>query len=176
MTTAPDRWRNRVVKRGSADPRTLRANSLNWRVHPPEQRAALIEVLDKVGWVREAAIVNQTTGNMIDGHLRVDVAIERGEKRVPTQYVELSEDEERLVLATLDSITGMAEVDTETLDALLATISPDSGSAIDALLAELATTNGIAAPLFEPVPDGAQSRLDQKAQVRCPECGHEFVP
>ena len=118
MTTTAERWRNRIVKRGSADPRTLRANALNWRVHPPEQRAALIEVLDKVGWVREAAIVNQTTGNMIDGHLRVDVAIERGEKRVPTQYVELSEDEERLVLATLDTITGIEDVESFTEDDL----------------------------------------------------------
>lgn len=144
MTTTPDRWRNRIKRRGSANPASLKANPLNWRTHPPAQRDALIELLDTVGWVQQI-IVNETTGHVLDGHLRVDIAIERGEKSVPVGYVELTEDEERLVLATLDTITGMAEVDTDTLDALLATISPDSGSAIDAMLAEL-SGRGVAVP------------------------------
>lgn len=31
-------------------------------------------------------------------------------------------------------------------------------------------------PEFEPVEPEAQSRLDRKKPVTCPECGHEFVP
>ena len=31
-------------------------------------------------------------------------------------------------------------------------------------------------PDFEPVDESEQPRLDQKAPVVCPECGHEFVP
>ena len=31
-------------------------------------------------------------------------------------------------------------------------------------------------PDFEPVDESEQPRLDQKAPVTCPECGHEFVP
>ena len=29
--------------------------------------------------------------------------------------------------------------------------------------------------MFEPV-DDAPPRLDEKAKVKCPECGHEFTP
>jgi len=31
-------------------------------------------------------------------------------------------------------------------------------------------------PNFQPVSEDEQGRLDQKAPVVCPECGHEFVP
>jgi hypothetical protein len=29
---------------------------------------------------------------------------------------------------------------------------------------------------FEPVDENAQGRLDRKATVTCPQCGHEFEP
>ena len=35
---------------------------------------------------------------------------------------------------------------------------------------------GALVPDFEPVDESEQPRLDQKAPVTCPECGHEFVP
>lgn len=34
----------------------------------------------------------------------------------------------------------------------------------------------LAVPDFAPVGEEEQSRLDRKAPVRCPECGHEFTP
>jgi hypothetical protein len=35
---------------------------------------------------------------------------------------------------------------------------------------------GLEIPDFSPTPADVQPRLDQKAPVRCPECGHEFTP
>src|SRR5215831_11510971 len=68
-------WQNRIVGHGEVDPRELKANPQNWRLHPSHQRAAVREVLAKVGWVG-GIMLNRTTGNMIDGHLRVEEAIE----------------------------------------------------------------------------------------------------
>jgi hypothetical protein len=93
-------------------------------------------MLDEVGWVQDI-IVNEQTGNLIDGHLRVDLAIERGEPSVPVVYVDLSEDEERLVLASLDPMAGMAEQDPSILSALLDDILMPEG-ALGEMLAELA--------------------------------------
>lgn len=124
-----DAWRNRIVGHGEADPRSLRANPANWRTHPPGQRAALADVLDQVGVVQNV-IVNRT-------HLRVDLAVERGEPAVPYVEVELSEDEERVVLATLDPLSALAEADADRLGSILADLRVD-GPALSGMLDELA--------------------------------------
>jgi len=99
------------------DATELLANPRNWRLHPDNQRAALDKVLDMVGWVQNV-IVNRRTGFVIDGHLRADMAISKGEK-VPVQYVDLSPEEESLILATFDRLTAMAGVDSEKLSELV---------------------------------------------------------
>ena len=97
MTTA---WRNRIVGHGDVAPDQLLANPRNWRTHLRAQQRALAGALTEVGWVPQV-LVNRTTGNLVDGHLRVELAISRGEPTVPVTYVELTEDEERVVLASL---------------------------------------------------------------------------
>ena len=77
-----------------------------------------MSVLDNVGWVQEV-IVNQRTGNLVDGHLRCQLAARNGETEIPVKYVDLSEDEEALILATIDPIAGMAATDKEKLDELI---------------------------------------------------------
>jgi hypothetical protein len=44
------------------------------------------------------------------------------------------------------------------------------------MLAKLAEEEGIAPPDFDPAGIEDQSRLDEKAKITCPECGHEFTP
>lgn len=127
-------WRNRIVGQGEADAETLMPNPLNWRTHPALQRAALAGVLSEVGWVQQV-VVNRTTGRLIDGHLRVDMARGKGEK-VPYVEVELSEAEEELILATLDPLAALATTDQDALNALLAKLSPDDES-VASLLAKL---------------------------------------
>ena len=151
-------WRNRIVGHGEEVPDQLLANALNWRIHPKAQQEALSGVLDEVGWVQDI-IVNRRTGNVVDGHLRASLAIGRGEKSVPVVYVDLSEHEERLILATIDPLSAMAATDTEQLAALLGEITVSDAS-LQSMLADLGTANGIptnAAPLVEdpdPGPDG----------------------
>ena len=56
----------------------------------------------------------------MDGHARVELAVERGEGTIPVAYVDLDEGEEALVLATLDPLSAMARPDPVKLQALLA--------------------------------------------------------
>ena len=73
-------------------------------------------VLAEVGWVQDI-IVNKRTGFVVDGHARVALAISAGE-RVPVVYVDLSENEEALILATLDPLSAMAVTDEDLLAGL----------------------------------------------------------
>ena len=165
MTAAP--WRNRIVRAGLEDPSQLLANPNNWRTHPGPQRDALRGSLDTVGWVQQV-LVNLTTGHMVDGHARVEEALSRGEPKVPVLYVELTDEEERLVLASLDPISAMAIPDEAKLAELLADITvSDEG------LRTLIGSMGV--PDFTPVDPESQSRLDERTPITCPECGHVFT-
>ena len=124
-------WRNRIVGAEEVPPETLTANPKNWRLHPPGQKDALAALLDQVGWVSDV-IVNQRTGLLVDGHLRVELAVERSEPTVPVKYVDLDEREESTVLATLDPIGAMAEANDAALKDLLA--GADIGDDITDLL------------------------------------------
>ncbi|MHB8397810.1 MAG: DNA modification methylase [Candidatus Limnocylindrales bacterium] len=135
-TQAPSPWRNRIVGSGEEAPGQLVANPRNWRTHPVAQRAALAGALAEVGWVAQV-LVNRTTGHLVDGHARVEEAIRRGEPTVPVLYVELTTDEEALVLATLDPIGALATADTAKLRELLTELSVDDAG-LARLLAELA--------------------------------------
>lgn len=111
MTQAPQ-LRSRIVGHDDVDPATLIAHPLNYRSHPKEQADALDAVLEGIGWVGSCT-VNRRTGLLVDGHLRVQRAIAHGEATVPVTYVDLSPEEERLVLATLDPIAALAGADAD---------------------------------------------------------------
>ena len=117
-------WRNRIVGSGEAAPEGLLANPGNWRLHPRNQQAALAGALDTVGWVQQV-MVNRRTGFVVDGHARVALAISRNEPSVPVLYVDLSAQEEALVLATLDPIGALATADEAKLNELLADVTVD---------------------------------------------------
>ena len=118
------KYANRIVGSGIMNPADIKANPQNWRKHPASQGKALDEVLGSVGWIQEV-IINKTTGNLIDGHLRVETALKNKETEIPVKYVELTEDEERIALATFDPISAMAEQDAEMLKQLLADIESE---------------------------------------------------
>lgn len=90
--------------------------------------------LDTVGWIQQV-IVNVTSGRVIDGHMRIESAIKHDEATVPVLYVELTDDEERAALASLDPLSAMAVIDAEQLFAL--TESLETGNPVlDEFLAE----------------------------------------
>lgn len=136
-------WQNRIVGHGEEEPDQLLANPANWRIHPKAQQDALAGVLGEVGWV-QSVIVNQRTGHLVDGHLRVQVAMRDGAAKIPVAYVDLSPDEEALILATLDPLAGLAVTDSEKFEELLAEVGTSSPD-VQALLAKVATEAGVVA-------------------------------
>src|SRR5665811_2389874 len=132
--TAP--WRSRIVGMEDVAPDQLLAHPLNWREHPGPQRDALRGSLSEVGWVQNV-VVSKRTGHVVDGHARVEEALSKGEPTVPVLYVDLSPEEEALVLATLDPIGAMATRDDARLQELLSGIAVDD-AALLALLVDLA--------------------------------------
>lgn len=132
--------RSRIVDTGTIDPSELIANPRNWRTHPPEQRAALEAELDRVGWV-QGVMVNRTTGHLVDGHLRADVAAARGWSEIPVTWVELTQEEEDRVLVSLDPLGSMATTNAEMLDALLASMDLDNRGLEQHLVSFLAGLN-----------------------------------
>lgn len=167
---------SRIIGHGMAAPEELLANPRNFRVHPATQRQALTAALEDIGWI-SPVIVNQTTGTVVDGHLRVAVALERGEAEIPVDYVALSEEEEGQALATLDPITAMAKPNAHLFGRLIegaATGEPD----LMAYLADFAERIGVNAPTTnQDEPTGSRElgsgEFDNFAH-ECPGCGFKF--
>jgi DNA modification methylase len=134
---SPSPMQNRIVGDAEVDPRELTANPANWRVHSVEQCTAMRGILEEVGWVQRV-IVNRRTGHLLDGHMRVANAIEAKLATVPVTYVDVSESEEALVIATLDRIGTHATMDNEKLKALLDQVDPANPAAKQFVDEELA--------------------------------------
>lgn len=163
-------WRNRIVGHGEKSADQFQAHPRNWRQHPEAQRKALAASLNGVGWV-DTVIENVTTGHLIDGHERIWQALDQGDNTpVPFTQVELSEDEEHLVLATFDSITQMAVTDGEALEDLLSDLRvsdlvvdmPD----LDALLHEVAARADVAYGEFVDAGDDPGADIDRAEELR----------
>lgn len=122
-------WHNRLVGEALVDPTTLVPHPHNWRVHPGRQAQAMRTALEQVGWVQRV-LVSQRSGLLLDGHLRVQLALEHHEPAIPVTYVDVTPDEEHVILATFDPLAALAEQDASALAALLATLGPETTAAL----------------------------------------------
>ena len=168
-------YQNRIVRSGTEAPEQLLANPYNWRIHPEQQQRLLAGILEDVGVLQEV-IVNERTGNLVDGHLRVMLAIRHGQPEIPVSYVDLSPDEEKAALLTLDTLTGMAKANAHLFAQLLDGVTtghPDLMAYLDKMAQDL-----------EIVPSdrditGAQEITEQDVDdlaCECPGCGFRFNP
>jgi hypothetical protein len=147
-------------------PRILLANPSNWRIHPGHQQDVVTALLERVGWVREV-LVNTTTGHVVDGHLRVQLALRRNETSIPVSYVELTVEEEREVLAALDPAAGLAAADASQLRALLQDVVPTSAPALDEMFRQLAADAGFTLGAEEALPELPEDDGGAPWEVRC---------
>lgn len=169
-------WQNRLVGSGTENPFDLLANPDNWRIHPEHQQKNLESLLDEVGYV-QSVIVNRRSGNLVDGHLRVMLAIRREEPEIPVDYVDLTDDEEKLALATLDPITDMARANSYLFQQLLEQVSTGNPALME-YLDQFAQEIG-AVPSIEGTKDKDGSRELGEGDFNgmrheCPECGFRF--
>ena len=162
-------WRNRIVETGEAFAAELLANPLNWRTHPKAQREAMKAAFDELGWIQQV-VVNKRTGRLIDGHMRVELAKERGEI-IPVVYVDLSDEEEKLALATYDPLGDMASSDKVALSKLIKD-SKVSFDTLDELMGSIAQTTKIKADeiidtsdIPDIIPQGESDAFDLNAMA-----------
>jgi DNA methylase len=154
-------WDSRIVGHGEEAPDQLLANPRNWRIHPKAQQDTMAAVLDQVGYV-ETVIVNQRSGFVVNGHMRIGLALSHGQPTVPVTYVDLSDDEEALVLSTFDRIGAQAATDQAQLDALLADVRAMPQPPTDPrLVAFLAGTAPVSIEEDEPPLDRAAELVEK---------------
>jgi hypothetical protein len=115
-------WQNRIVGHGERPAKEFKFNPDNWRLHSELQKNAISAILAEIGWVT-GVIVSVRSGLLIDGHARLEEALKLGpDTPVPYIEVDLSEDEEKKILAVLDPIGAMATADTEKLQEIFDSI------------------------------------------------------
>lgn len=173
-------WRNRITGSGEADPAQLRGNEKDWRTHPKLQQDTLAGALDEIGWIQDV-IVNkrnspewgesQHVETLLDGHLRVELALRKGERSVPVKYVDLSPAEERLALATFDPVSTLASADADALEVLLRDIHAEDARLVG-FLKQLAETEGLLPPEVE-FPEYDETVAEGVELCICEKCGHE---
>lgn len=165
-------WHNRITGYGEEAPDQLLAHPANWRLHPKHQQDALAGVLREVGVVQNV-IVNKQSGFVVDGHLRVALALRDGQPLIPVTYVDLSESEEALILATLDPIGSFAATDAAKLDALLREVTTGD-AAVQTMLDDLAQSAGLLTGEGVEFKEYDESIENEVQFCECPNCGHKF--
>lgn len=135
MRTPAAPWGDRIVGHGVLPASQFLANEKNVRIHPGVQQDALGSALHDIGFV-QAVVVNKRTSpkwgasrgveTLVDGHLRVSLALSRDEEAsVPVVYVDLEPEEERRVLLTMDPIGALAGTDDEKIAELTQDVLTD---------------------------------------------------
>jgi len=171
--TGPVVWKNRIRGYGEEAPDQLLSNPFNFRLHPQAQQEALAGTLETIGVIQNV-VVNITTQHVVDGHLRIAMAISSNQPTVPITYVELSEAEEKLALASMDPIAAMAGTDQSLLDSLIGDIrQSDLGANLTPGLTDLLDQLSVGIPFGgdDPLSLGSGSGSNQ---ITCPECGCKF--
>lgn len=122
----------------------LKPHPCNWRIHPPEQRAALEAILAEIGYAGALVARQLPDGSLqlIDGHLRAEVSPQAD---VPVLVVDLDDREAEKLLALHDPIAAMARAEQLVLEELSSRIETES-AALRQLLDSLVTNTGQFAP------------------------------
>ena len=109
--------RDRIKDFRRVPARELLPNPKNWRRHPKAQADALRGVLAEIG-MADALLARETDRGLmlIDGHLRADTA---PDQEWPVLVLDVDAAEADKLLATLDPLAGLAEMDTDALKSLM---------------------------------------------------------
>jgi len=172
LSAVSPRFRNRIVEQRVVTADELRTNPLNWRKHPAHQAAALRGVLDEVGIAAPLTAYYSEEANgaltLIDGHLRLSTG-----SAWPTDILDVSDAEARLLLAALDPLAALAEVDAAALDALLRDVQTEDAAVLE-LLTALAAQAGLIPSPVEPPSDFAEYDEEIETAYHCPKCGYTW--
>lgn len=113
-------FRNRIIESGVKRADQFTAHPRNPKIHPAFQREVIKSLLGDIGWVT-GVIESKNSGYLLDGHERVWAALDEGDgEPIPYTVVDVTEDEELKILATLDPSGYLAQQHGEVLKELMA--------------------------------------------------------
>lgn len=144
--------------------------------HTEEQIDKMAAGLREFGW--RAPILALSDGTIVDGHLRLKAARKLGMEQVPVVLADdMSPAQVKAFRLYVKNSAAWAEWDydlaaLEIEELKLAEYDLDLTGFEPGELARFVAGE----PNFEPGTIEEQGRLDEKAKVTCPECGHEFTP
>jgi hypothetical protein len=117
--------KNRIKEHRTVRVGDLVPHELNPRVHSPEQREALAALLGEIGFARSLLAYELPDGRLklIDGHLRRDID---PDMEVDVEVLDVTQEEARKLLLSIDPLAQLAEYDRHTLDALRQTVESDN--------------------------------------------------
>src|SRR5882724_12043438 len=120
--------RNRIRGHRRVRAGDLLPHELNYRLHPEAQREALEALYRTVGFARSLLAYELPDGRLklIDGHLRREL---HPDQEVDVEIVDLSDDEARVLLLSLDPLAALAGRD-DTVHAELARLTPSDERAL----------------------------------------------
>lgn len=129
------RYKSLIVGEGDEPIESILFNENNWRIHTLEQQEALKGAFEEVGTVQRIIInmrtspewgASQNVRTLVDGHARVGIFAANNEPTIPAIYIDATPQQEAIILATIDPITGMAATDREKLDDLFEMIDTEN--------------------------------------------------
>ena len=164
MATPSTPWKNKIVGHGDVDPASLVAHPHNWRLHPQHQQGALSGLIDDIGFIKSVT-VNKTSGRIIDGHLRVTLAVRDKQPTIPVEYVDLDEHEESEALASLDPVAAMATADKDSLDIILNDVTTGNAD-VQQMLADLAAEAGLYFGDEPQTPEAPEAEVDRADELQ----------
>ena len=123
--------RNRICGHRRVRARDLLPHELNYRLHPEAQREALRALYRTIGFARSLLAYELPDGRLklIDGHLRREL---HPDQEVDVEIVDLTEEEARVLLLSLDPLAALAGRD-EQVHAELARLTPSDEQALTKL-------------------------------------------
>jgi ParB-like chromosome segregation protein Spo0J len=162
---------------GIVDISTLRPNPRNPNRHPDTQIDLYAKAIAGNGWRRPITISN-LSGMITRGHGALLAARKLGLKTAPVDYQDYASEalemadivaDNRLAELAELSLTGVKDIllELNTGDFDMDLTGFDAGE-MERLMTSFTT------PDFLPTSADEQPRLDEKAKVTCPNCGHEF--
>jgi hypothetical protein len=134
---------NHPLRLEYVDPATLLsgANPRNWRTHSVEQCAAFEGLLAECGWT-DAALYNELTEHMLDGHMRAKQALANRLPVMPVLIGAWDAATEAKILASRDTLGLMAGIDPKAWTDLLRDV--DTGcTELMALFSDLSEEWGV---------------------------------
>jgi hypothetical protein len=163
--------RDRIKELRRVPASQLRPNPKNWRTHPQEQADALRGVLAEVG-IADACIAREMPDGslmLLDGHLRTETL---GGELVPVLVLDVNEEEADKILATLDPLAAMADMNTAKLNDLINSLditSEGMQSIIDTLILPGESIESVESP-----EDFKEFDEQIETSHECPKCGYRW--